>query len=105
MDAGPSASRRLSSVWHRPRGRARRPTEEESEVATLHVGKRRRLIRQQLEAEVRGVEGDGRLDVLDHVADMDGVAEHRPHVTEQWPADAWRAAVIQRFRASAQSSA
>jgi len=76
MDSVPAAGLRLPSVRHRTRGRARRPAEEQPEVSALDVCECRRLIRQKLEAEVRRVEGDGRLDVVDHVPDVDGVAGH-----------------------------
>ena len=49
----------------------------------MHVGERRRLVGQQLEAEMRRVEGDRRLDVVDHVPDVNGVPGHRLDVSEQ----------------------
>ena len=61
------------AVGHRPTGRALRSGEQQPEVAALDVGERRRGVRQDLEAEELGVEGDRRLDVVDHVADVDGL--------------------------------
>ena len=64
-------------------GNGLRAAEEQSEVAALHVGERGRIVRQDLEAEVRRVEGDRRLDVVDHVPDVNRADGHGGHVTEQ----------------------
>ena len=43
------------------------------------------LVRRDLEAEMRRVEGDRRLDVVDHVPDVNRADGHDGHVTEQAP--------------------
>src|SRR5262245_37332368 len=78
VDPVPAAWLRLASVGHRPRSRALRTAEQEPEAPTLDVGERRRIVRQQLEAEVRCVEGDRRLHVVDHVPDVNGFSGHAP---------------------------
>ena len=77
VDAVPAA--RLRAV--RPSGIGRPaelvgPAEQQSQPAADDVGERRRCARAQLEAEVGGVEGDGVLDVVDHVADADELVRH-----------------------------
>ena len=49
------------------------PGEQQPEVAPLDVGERGRSARQELEAEQLRVEGDRLVDVVDHVADVDGL--------------------------------
>src|SRR5262249_49816343 len=51
---------------------ARGPAEQEAEVAPGDVGERRGRAREEREAQVIGVEGDGFVDVVDHVPDVDG---------------------------------
>ena len=70
VDAVPAARAGRAAVGHRPAGRARRAAEQQPQVAARDVGERGRGAREQLEAEVGGVEGDGGFDVVDHVADV-----------------------------------
>ena len=64
---GPAWRRRPSAARPSSVG----PDEQQAQVAALDVGERGREARQDLEAEQLGVEGDRRLDVVDHVADVD----------------------------------
>ena len=61
------------AVGHRPAGRARRAAQEQPQVPAGDVGERGRGVEPDREPEVRRVEVDGRGDVVDHVADVDGV--------------------------------
>src|SRR5215813_10956778 len=72
VDAVPTAGSGPPPVRHRPAGRARRPTQEEPQVAKRDVRKGRECLRNEREAEMRRVEGQSRLDVVDHVANVDG---------------------------------
>ena len=83
MNAVPAPRLGLSSIRHRARRRALRPAEEQAQAAALHVGECGCLVGQQLKAEVRRVEGDRRLHVVDHVPDMNRLPGHRLDVTEQ----------------------
>ena len=51
-------------------GRALRAREQQPQVAALDVGERGRRVRQDLEAEMVGVERDRLVDVVDHVATL-----------------------------------
>ena len=64
------------AVGHRAARGARRPAEQEPQRASRHVGERGRLVREQLEAEMRGVPGDRGFDVVHHVADVDRFGRH-----------------------------
>src|SRR5262245_28013749 len=64
MNAVPAPRTRTAAIRHRPPGGAPRPAEEQPEVAAHHISKGRRRIRADGEAEVRRVEGDGRLYVV-----------------------------------------
>src|SRR6266576_1965352 len=72
MDAVPSTRTGPATVWHRAPGRARRPTEQQAQIAPSDVGERGRRLGEEREAEMGRVEGNGRLHVVDHVADVDG---------------------------------
>src|SRR5437660_566883 len=61
------------TVGHRSPGRAERPRQQQPEVAALHVGERRCRRREHAEAEVVRVEVDAGGDVVDQVADVDGL--------------------------------
>ena len=76
VDAVPAARLGFAAVGHRPSGRARRPAQQQTQVAAGDVGERRGGAGAQLEAEVGGVEVDGALDVVDHVADVDELVRH-----------------------------
>ena len=78
----PGAGR--AAVGHRPSGRARRPAEQQAQVAADDVGERRRGVRAQREAEVGGVEVDGGLDVVDHVADVHELVRHVRSPPGRW---------------------
>jgi hypothetical protein len=89
VDAVPATRSGLGAVGHRPSGRAGRTSEEQSEVASLYVGKGGREVSEELEAENLGVEGDRLVDVGDHVADVnDLIGRHvvtsRSSVGDQW---------------------
>jgi hypothetical protein len=76
VDAVPAAGLGLAAVGHRPAGRALRPAQQQPQVAAQDLREGRRGVQAGLEAEVARVEVDRRLDVVDHVADVDQVLVH-----------------------------
>src|SRR5215208_1042988 len=76
MDPVPAAGTRLAAVRHRPPSRARRPAQQQPQGAAAHVREVRRRARDQAEAEVARVERDRSFDVIDQVADVDGLVAH-----------------------------
>src|SRR5207237_9708257 len=70
-DAVPAAGCRLGTIRHRPPSGARRSAEQQPQVAAGDVGERRHEAGQNFEVEELRVEGDGFVDVGDHVADID----------------------------------
>src|SRR5258708_5551091 len=73
VDAIPAARSRLGAIRHGPSRRARRSAEQQPQVAAGDVGECGREVRQHFEVEELRVEGDGLLDVVDHVANADHV--------------------------------
>src|SRR6266508_1962832 len=71
MDPVPAAWFRAAAVGHGPPRRAGRPAQQQPQVAALNVSERGCLVRELYEAEVRRVERDGGVHVVDHVADVD----------------------------------
>jgi len=76
VDAIPAARLGLSAIRHGAPGRACARAQEKSQVAPRDVREGRRRAGVQPEAEMRRVEGDRGVDVVNHVADV-----HRAHVT------------------------
>src|SRR5262249_52756500 len=72
LDAVPAPGLGATAIGHGPSRGARGPAEQEAEVAPGDVGERRGRAREEREAQVIGVEGDGFVDVVDHVPDVDG---------------------------------
>src|SRR5262249_15866191 len=72
MNAVPAAGTGAIAIGHRSSGRAFRPAEQEPQRPQGDVGKSRRCVGEKLEAEVFGVPRDRRVDIVDHVADIDG---------------------------------
>ena len=70
VNAVPAAGSRLGAIRHRPPSGARRSAEQQPQVAAGDVGERG-VVRQNFEVEKFRVEGDGFVDVGDHVADID----------------------------------
>ena len=77
VDAVPAAGPRLGPVGHGPPGRAGRPAEQQPQVAAGDVGEGGRGAGAHLEAEVLGVEADGGVHVVDHVADVHHLVRFR----------------------------
>src|SRR5262245_18769572 len=77
VDPVPAARAGLDPVGHRSPGGAR-PSAQEQLEAAAHDVREGRKVRADTEAEVRGVEADGRIDVVDHVADADQILRHAP---------------------------
>ena len=71
LDPVPAARHRLPAIGHGPTGRARSAAEQEPETFPRDVREGRGLPGEKAEAEVGRVEGDGGVDVVDHVADVD----------------------------------
>src|SRR5262249_56732421 len=71
LEAVPPARHRKATVGHGPAGRAGAGAEEEPEVAAGHVRECGCCTHVELEPEVRRIERDGGVDVVDHVADVD----------------------------------
>ena len=76
MDAVPSARCGLAAVGHRAACRALRSAQQQTQITADDVREGRRGIRAQRETEMRRVEGDRRLDVVDHVANIDSRLGH-----------------------------
>jgi hypothetical protein len=72
VDTVPAPGCGPPAIGHRAPGRAARCAQEQPQVAPADVGKGRRGLGDQREAEVRRVEGDSGLDVVDHVANVHG---------------------------------
>src|SRR3954452_2973731 len=85
VDAVPAAGLRGAAVGHRSPGRALGTAEQQPQVPADDVGERRGGAHVEREAEVRGVEVDGRFDVVDHVADVHELVRH-----VRSPPDWWR---------------
>src|SRR5262245_15614952 len=68
----PPAGGGLAAVGHRTPGRARWTAQQQSEIAARDIGERREGLGDQRETEVRGVEVDRGVDIIHHVADVDG---------------------------------
>ena len=71
VNAVPAAGSRLGAIRHRPPSGARRSAEQQPQVAAGDVGERRHEAVQNFEVEELRVEGDGFVDVGDHIADID----------------------------------
>src|SRR6266852_4530094 len=67
VDAVPAPRTGPASIGHGAASRARRSAEQQPQVATGHVGKGRQCLGDEREPEAGRVEGDGRLDIVDHV--------------------------------------
>src|SRR5207247_8170234 len=76
VDAVPAARAGLPAVWHRTAGRACRTAQQDAKWPADDVGERRSHVRAQCEPEVRRVERDRGVDVLDHVANIDRALCH-----------------------------
>src|SRR3954463_909190 len=94
VDAVPASRLWRSAIGHRPPGRTLRAGEQQPQVAAHDVGERGRRVRSHREAEMGGVEVDGSLDVVDHVADVDELFRHvRSPRLPRWKGDAGRMAL------------
>src|SRR5439155_23939491 len=71
LKAVPAARSGLPAVRHGPSGRAGPPAEQEPKAAAGDVGEGGGGAGEEGEAEVSGVEGDGGIDIVDHVTDID----------------------------------
>ena len=76
VDPVPAAGAGSGSVGHGAAGGAGRSAEQQPQVAAAHVGEGRPRDREGLEPEVARVEVQRRGDVVDHVADVDGLVVH-----------------------------
>ena len=92
VDAVPAARPGLAPVGHRPTRGAGRAGQQQPQVTPADVGERGHRAEPQREAEVAGVEVDGRLDVIDHVADVHYVVRACHH-TSWWAERAGVAAI------------
>src|SRR6266540_3667612 len=76
VDAVPAAWAGFAPVGHRAPGRAGRPTEQQPQVPPNDIDEGRCRIGEHGEPEMGGVELDGGIDVVDHVADADHIFRH-----------------------------
>src|SRR5262245_38019955 len=72
MNTIPTAGAGLATVGHRPTGRACRTAEQQSKITARDLGKGRQSLGDERKTEVRCIEREGGLDVIDHVTYMDG---------------------------------
>jgi hypothetical protein len=76
VNAVPTAGVGGAAVGHRSSGRAGGTAQQQTQLAPDDVRERGRGAGAELEAEVRGVEGDGLFHVVDHVTDTDELVVH-----------------------------
>jgi hypothetical protein len=75
VDAVPAAGSWLAAVGHPSAGRAGRSAQ--AQVAACDIGEGRRCAGEQRESQMVPLEGQGLVDVVDHVVDIDGVVGHQ----------------------------
>jgi len=76
VDPVPSARTGLATVRHRTTRRALGPAQQDAKRSADDVGEGRSHVRTQREPEMRRVEGDRRLDIVDHVPNVDRALGH-----------------------------
>jgi hypothetical protein len=72
MNTVPTARSRVAAIRHRTPGRASRSAQQETQITASDISEGGECFRDQGEAEMASVKVEGRLDVVDHIADVDG---------------------------------
>src|SRR5439155_25937604 len=78
LDPVPAPRDGLPAVRHGAPSRAHWPGEQQTQTAPDHIGESRRRTGAEFEPEMRGVELDGGINVVDHIAHVDRVFGHVP---------------------------